>query len=123
MKTLCHPLFLLCLLLFGLNQLLELSKVYVWPLYTHLDDLLVLPITLTIALAAERAYFNSHGFVLPLRYSLLAFVLFSAVFEGVLPLISQKYTADALDVVAYALGTAAFQLLINRPLKNHGSKV
>lgn len=106
-----------CLLFFGANQLLELNKVYIWPLHTHLDDLLALPIILTVALAVERAYFRAPRFILPLRFSLLALLLFSVVFELVLPLFSPKHTADALDVVAYAIGGAVFHKVLNRPQK------
>lgn len=114
MKTLQHPLFILSMLLFCLNQALEQAEVYIWPLYTHLDDLLCLPVTLTIILAAERAYFHNPFFILPKRYLLMAVLMFSIVFEGLLPTFAAKYTADAWDVVAYAVGAFVFQLGINR---------
>ncbi|MDX5481587.1 MAG: hypothetical protein LPK07_07870 [Hymenobacteraceae bacterium] len=110
-----HPFFLICLVLFCLNQLLELQQLYIWPLYAYLDDLLCLPITLTMALAGERAYFRSPAFTLPKRYILLAFLLFTVVFEGILPLFSARYTADVLDIAAYALGGYAFQYILNKP--------
>ncbi|MCX2740537.1 hypothetical protein [Pontibacter anaerobius] len=104
------------LLLAAGNQLLELTGVYLWPLHTHLDDLLVLPLALTVALAAERLYFRNPYFVLPLYHTLLALLLFSVVFEGLLPLLHQKYTADPWDVLAYTTGAFIFQRWMNRPL-------
>ncbi|GHA64400.1 hypothetical protein [Pontibacter akesuensis] len=117
MRTLCQPLFLLCFILALANQLLELAGVYIWPLHTHLDDLLVLPLTLTIALAAERLYFDTPYFTLPLGYTLLALLLFCVVFEGVLPLLHTMYTADYWDILAYAAGALFFHTSINKPLE------
>ncbi|MEJ8802558.1 hypothetical protein [Pontibacter sp. H249] len=114
MKVLQHPLFIACLLLFCLNQVLENNGVYVWPLHTHLDDFLCLPLTLTIILAAERVYFQNPAFILPKRYLVIAAVLFSLMFEVILPLFAARYTADPWDVIAYAAGALLFQLSINR---------
>ncbi|WP_299758799.1 magnesium citrate secondary transporter [uncultured Pontibacter sp.] len=116
MQTFRNPVFILCLLLAVGNQALELSKVYIWPLHTHLDDLLALPLTLTVALAAERLYFKNPYFVLPKQYTLLALLLFSVVFEGLLPRLHNKYTADAWDVLAYMVGALIFQVWLNKPL-------
>lgn len=122
MRTLRHPLFLLCLLLFGISQLLEQLKILIWPVYTHLDDLVCLPVSLTVVLAAERAYFCAPKYILPLRFTLLALLLFSIVFEVTLPLFSEKYTADVLDIVAYAIGAIAFHNFTNKPLTSYQSQ-
>lgn len=116
MSTFRQPLFIFFLILVAVNQALELSGVYIWPLHTHLDDLLVLPLALTIALGAERLYFKNPYFVLPLHYTLLALLLFSLVFEGLLPLLHSRYTADLWDVLAYAAGAVIFQVWMNKPL-------
>ncbi|AKD02838.1 hypothetical protein POKO110462_01005 [Pontibacter korlensis] len=117
MATLRQPLFLLFFILAIGNQLLELLGIYIWPLHTHLGDLLSLPLTLTIALAAERLYFQNPYFILPLRFTLLALLLFSVAFEGLLPLLHSRYTADPWDVLAYAAGAVIFQVWMNKPLK------
>lgn len=119
MKTLRQPYFLLCLTLFVLNQLLEWQQLYFRPLYSYLDDLLCLPLSLTLALAAERTYFHSPKFILKKSHILLAVLLFSIVFEVVLPYFSWTYTADVLDVAAYGLGALFFYLTINKPLKTN----
>ncbi|TXK33742.1 hypothetical protein FVR03_18975 [Pontibacter qinzhouensis] len=116
MQTLRHPFFLLCFFLFLLNQVLELAGFYIWPLHTHLDDLLCLPLVLTLVLSVERRYFNSPEFVLPLSYVLSAFVFITVVFELLLPLFYTRFTADAFDVLAYAAGGITFHLLLNKPL-------
>lgn len=121
MAILRHPVFLLCIVLALSNQLLELYGLYIWPLHTHLDDLLVLPITLSFALAAERLYFNDLCYVLPLRYTLVALLLFCVVFEALLPLLHSKYTADLWDVLAYTAGALLFQMSINKPPKRNNA--
>ncbi|MCC9138512.1 magnesium citrate secondary transporter [Pontibacter silvestris] len=101
--------------MFFLNQALELADVSVWPLHAYLDDLLCMPIVLTIALAAERVYFQNPQYVIPLHYIIGAVVAFGAFFELLLPFIYTKHIADIADVVAYAAGAAIFQLTINKP--------
>ncbi|RIJ37664.1 magnesium citrate secondary transporter [Pontibacter oryzae] len=119
MKTIRQPYFLLCLALFMLNQLLEWQQLYIRPLYSYLDDLLCLPLSLTIVLAAERAYFLNPAFILPKSHILLAIFLFSIVFELVLPFCSLAYTADFLDVVAYGFGGILYAVLLNNPLQDY----
>lgn len=114
MKVLLHPVFIVSVLLFALNQALEQAGVYIWPLYTHLDDILCMPIVLTLILAAERLYFNNPFFTHPKRYLLATVLLFCVVFEWLLPLLSAKYTSDILDVAAYIMGALLFQKTINK---------
>ncbi|WP_114777646.1 magnesium citrate secondary transporter [Botryobacter ruber] len=116
MQTLRHPFFLLCFVLFCLNQLLELAGRHIWPLHAYLDDLLCMPVVLTLALAAERVYFKNPGFVLPVAYVAGAVAAFAVIFELLLPLLTTKHTADLPDVLLYGLGAFAFQALLNKPL-------
>ena len=115
MNILRHPFFLLSVLLFCLNQVLEQLQLYIWPLHTHLDDLLCLPVVLTLILASERLYFQNPYFVLPRAYTISAVLLFSLVFELLLPVLHVKYTSDIWDVIAYGVGALLFQTIINRP--------
>lgn len=117
MRTLRHPVFLLCLLLFCANQALEQSGIYLEPLLSYLDDLLAMPVVLTLILAAERAYFRNSSFVLPLSYTCAAVLLFSIFFEGIFPLVSVRHTADVWDIAAYAAGAVLFHVIINKPLR------
>lgn len=117
MQPLLQPLFLISLTAFLVNQGLELLGCSIWPLHLYLDDLLCLPITLSIVLAAEQAYFRNSAFTLPWQYTLASIGLFSFVFEAVLPLLSAKYTADPLDVLFYSIGGVIFHFGINKPIK------
>lgn len=116
-RSLQHPLFLICFFLFCLNRALEQAQVYVWPLYAYLDDLLCLPLTLGLILAVQRVYFRNQAMVVPVRHIIFAAAAFGFCFELLLPLYKPLYTADVLDVVAYTVGAIAFHQLMNKPLK------
>lgn len=115
MQTLRQPVFLICVFLFVVNQGLERAHIHIPFLFSYLDDLLVMPIVLTLALAAERAYFRDSHFVLPGTYVAGAVGAFSIFFELLLPPFFPKHTADWLDIVAYTLGAILFQLMLNKP--------
>lgn len=117
MKSLQHPLFIICILLFCLNRALEQAQVYIWPLYAYLDDLLCMPLTLGLILAVQRAYFQNQSMTIPVRHIILAVAAFSVCFELLLPLYRPLYTGDVLDIVAYCLGALAFHQLMNKPLR------
>ncbi|WP_162054045.1 hypothetical protein [Pontibacter pamirensis] len=117
MKSLQHPLFVICILLFCLNRALEQAQVYVWPLYAYLDDVLCMPLTLGIILTVQRVYFQNQSMTIPVRHIIFAVAAFSVCFELLLPLYKLLYTADVLDVVAYALGAFAFHHSMNKPLQ------
>ncbi|MDX5481196.1 MAG: magnesium citrate secondary transporter [Hymenobacteraceae bacterium] len=121
MRTLRHPIFLVCALLFLLNQALELALVFIPVLFSYLDDLLAMPIVLTVVLAAERAYFRDNSFVLPWTWVAGTVAAFAIVFEIALPPFSPKHTADWLDAVAYTLGAVLFFFTINQPLRTTDS--
>jgi hypothetical protein len=116
MKTLLQPFFLICCALWILNQLLEQNKIFVLPLFSYLDDLLCLPLTLYFILAVQRLYFRNQGIIIPISHILFAIAAFTVYFELVLPAFSKTYTADVLDVVAYSIGALAFHIIGNKPL-------
>ncbi len=116
MKLLLHPLFVIAVLLFLLNQWLEHQGIYVPLLFSYLDDLLVMPIVLTLTLLFQRyVTFKDPGYTFSTWHVLVAIVYFSLIFEVVLPRYSSRYTADPLDVLAYAAGGALFYYFINQP--------
>lgn len=122
MKTLLHPLFLVCLVLWSANQLLELNNIYIKPLYSYLDDLLCFPLVLTFILAVQRSYFNDKNITIPAFHIVLAVAAFVLCFELVLPIFKAKFTADIIDVFAYSIGAFSFYIFINRPLTSVPAK-
>ncbi|KAA3439488.1 hypothetical protein [Rufibacter hautae] len=82
-------------------------------LRSYLDDLLCLPLLLTVTLFLMRMLYGPQvrftkyhiGFV-------VAYV--SLVFELLLPRYMERYTSDLLDVVLYALGGWFFHRFLNK---------
>lgn len=116
MRTLQNPVFLISFFLFCVNQLLELNSIYVKPLYSYLDDLLCLPIVLTLVLTVERMYFKNNRFVFSWHYTGAAVVLFAVFFELLLPSFSHRHTSDVLDIAFYMAGAVLFHTTINKPV-------
>lgn len=80
-----------------------------------LADALCMPVVLTLALAVQRAARRQPRLVLPAAWLLGAWLLVSVWFEVLAPRwYPARYTADWLDVAAYAAGTLAFRRWLNR---------
>lgn len=99
-------LWVLCHALSGAEQ--------VW-LTSYLDDVLCLPLILGLILMAHRLRRGDGRLVLPRSHGLAALVVVAVWFEGVMPRVHPRYTADSWDLAAYALGLVLFQLAVNRP--------
>ncbi len=72
-------------------------------LKNHLADLLFIPLWLSISLYALRL-FRKELKILPPKAIFFLSLYGALCFEGILPLISTKFTADFKDLIAYALG-------------------
>ncbi len=85
------------------------------PLLQHyLNDLLCMPLVLTLTLFLQRTFtFRDPGHVFTKHQIVLAVLYYSVAFEVVLPQFLPRYTADPLDVLAYALGGWFFYVFIN----------
>jgi len=116
MRTLLNPFFIACAVLWGVNQLLEINGIYLWPLFGYLDDLVCFPLVLGGILTVQRVYFSCNSITLPFQHVIFAVVMFTVCFELVLPYFRAVYTADALDAIAYSAGALGFQVFINKPL-------
>ena len=111
-RTLLHPVFLICLILASVNQVLEKGfGVFIPIVHSYLDDLLCFPIVLTLGLAAYRTVWTSYK--LTAWHVWPVVLIYSIYFEWYLPQKSTAYTADAVDVVMYVLGALLFQRFIN----------
>lgn len=117
MKTLSTPI-AVSVLAFGL--LLYLAKLFQlnlpnWVHY-YAADLLCMPLVLLIILALLRYFYGRQDFKIPLSAIASLTVYYALFFEWLLPKISQRYTADWLDVFMYTIGASAFYLLQNKKL-------
>lgn len=119
MMLVLHPLFIISSVLFWLNQALEkIYGIYIPIVHGYLDDLLCMPIVLSIAMQVVQmlhplgslyTFSRSHIFIVVFYFSLL--------FEVVLPLYSINYTADILDIGCYIIGAIVFYRIHVEPRK------
>ena len=116
MKLLLHPLFLLAIGLYLLNRFLlsvvGLSQFQI----PYLNDILCLPVVLTLALWLQQKLFPGSYRQRFLAAQVLFTVFYIAVFfEGILPTFSSRYTRDYWDILAYAAGGLYYYFLVNPP--------
>ena len=117
MHILRNPVFLISAGLFWITYTLEYFKIFTWPFVHHyLDDLLAIPVILTLAVAVQRQWiYRNPQYVLSKIQVIFAVLYLSIWFEGVLPVLSDKYTRDIWDILAYIIGAFVFYWFINRP--------
>lgn len=118
-----NKIFIFSALLFGMNQLLEKKfGIFIPLLHAYLDDLLCMPIVLTLTLLVLQFLLKDFQFRLNKFQIFIAFVYFSIMFEIILPSFSAKYTPDILDIAAYGAGAFIFFNYINVPPLNLKSR-
>ncbi len=111
-KTLSNPVFLLAVVLATVNQILEKGfGIFIPLIHSYLDDLLCLPIVLTLGLAAYRFFWPNYR--LTTWHMLPVLLVYSVYFEIYLPSVTANATADIVDVVMYTIGLTVFGYFIN----------
>lgn len=83
-------------------------------LTSYVNDFLSLPIVLTLLLVILRKFKNNSEYMLSYTMIFFAFLYQTTIFEFILPNISERYTYDVWDIVAYAVGGVFFLLIQNR---------
>jgi predicted membrane channel-forming protein YqfA (hemolysin III family) len=124
MEILRSPVFIICCFLFGAHQALQkLLQISVPFVDLYLDNLLAMPIILTLLLAERRILFKrGRNYRLPLLDVVVATIYIIFIAELIFPLLSDKFVADWWDVLFYTLGSVLFLLTINRlPFDRAGS--
>ncbi|WP_111669638.1 magnesium citrate secondary transporter [Algoriphagus litoralis] len=118
MKVFKNPYFIVPVLLFSVNQILErFFKLFIPWVHSYLDDLLAIPLILGITLQIyQKIHPKRNAFSFTKVQILVAITYVAIVFELVLPRFSTTYTGDLLDVFCYFLGGFYFYFLINPPL-------
>lgn len=114
MTVLLSPVFIICMVLFLLHQLLQQALHITLPfLDAHLDNLLAMPIILTLLLAERRWLFKKgNDYQLPVLDIIVATAYVIFISEVLFPLLSQKFVADWRDVMFYIAGTFIFYFTI-----------
>lgn len=114
-KNVRHPVFWLSCLLFVAHQIIQKGfNINIPWIHSYLDDVLAMPILLTLILFERRKFFAwGDDFVFSALESLALVVSLSLVFELVFPAFSTKFTFDWRDFIAYALGGVVFYKYLN----------
>ncbi|MFI5136901.1 MAG: hypothetical protein ACHQIM_03680 [Sphingobacteriales bacterium] len=90
----------------------------------NINDAFAIPVIANLALWFQRVFIiKSNYYVFAPRYVIFIVIYVSLVFEGLLPLLSKKYTADWLDVLLYIFGGLFFYLVMNKALVGESPEV
>lgn len=112
-----YPLLSLLLALYVVHLVLKFGRVPVPMFFSHyFADLLCMPLLLSVAGLVMRWVRADAGLCLSGAMILVASLYVSLVFECVLPLFFQRYTADVWDVVMYGVGGGLFWVFQERLL-------
>ena len=83
----------------------------------YLTDAFAIPVIANLGLWFQRVViYKSNYYVLSIWHVIFIVVYVSVVFEGLLPWLSAKYTADWIDVALYVAGGLFFYRVMNKPL-------
>jgi len=77
----------------------------------YVNDFLIIPIILFISLHLLKWSKNSKNYTLPLALILYLCLLYSILFEFILPNYLARYTKDYIDIIAYFAGGFVFYFL------------
>ena len=109
MRLVFNYIFLLLISIGTTVYLLQFTDYKLLPvLQNHLNDFLIIPIVLWIALAVLRMLLPSQNICIPLTNIIILVIGYSFYFEYYLPTINARYTADGWDVICYILGGIFF---------------
>ena len=122
MNVLLRPVFLICCLLFIIHQVMQYVLHWQVPLLNnYLDNLLAMPILLTLLWAERRWIFKKgNQYRLPIFEGVVATIYIIFIGEWLFPLLSNRFTSDWWDVPLYILGSIGFYVFIND--RNHQQK-
>jgi hypothetical protein len=124
MNVLLRPAFLVCVVLFTIHQLMQyVFKLQIPFLNNYLDNLLAMPVILTLLWAERRWLFNKGDhYHLPIFEGVIATIYIIIIGEWLFPALSHRFTSDWLDIPFYLLGTVLFYVLIERRNEQHRDK-
>ena len=112
-----YPFLSLLSVLYAVHLVLKFGRVPVPMFFSHyFADLLCMPLLLCLAVLVMRWVRADTGLYLSSTMILVATLYVSLVFECVLPLFFQRYTADVWDVVMYGVGGGLFCVFQKRLL-------
>ena len=117
MKTLLNPWFLAGCVTWLIVIILRKSGHPLPYLNGYITDAFAIPVIANLGLWFQRVFiYKSNYYVLSAWHVVFIVLYVTVVFEGLLPWLSVKYTADSIDVVLYVIGGVFFYLVMNKPV-------
>lgn len=119
LRSLCPNWFIIALAVVGLHQFVQkICGISIPLIDSYLDALLFMPIALHLLLWEQRLLFSKgHHYTFSKPKLFLYWLVMSIIAEYLFPIWHHGFTADIIDVLCYALGTLAFNLIGNKPAK------
>lgn len=117
-KLLLSPVFIVSVVLFCIHQILQkVMHIQIPYVDNYLDNILAMPIILTLLLA-ERQYLFKKGanYQLSVLTIIITTIYISLITELLFPLLSQNFHSDWLDVLCYSTGSLLFHFTINKSI-------
>lgn len=109
MKIIKHPVFILLIILASVVYFAKLFDLYLPNFISfYLNDLLCMPIILSICLAAIRKLKKDNTLYVPIRVIIVVTLYYIFHFEWLLPKFHPRYTADFIDIGFYIIGAFLF---------------
>jgi len=113
-RPLTNPWFLIVGVAYLILLVLKKTGVYIAVLSDYGADLLALPVALSITLwVIRRSKAERKDFRYPWTYILVAVLVFAVLFEWIFPSMTDRFTADWIDIIAYGLGGVFFAWKLN----------
>lgn len=115
MDILKSPLFIICCVLFIIHQVSQVIFNYHIPLVdSFLDNLLAMPIILTLLLFERRYIFRWKGYYrLTISEVIIGTLFIAFVSEIIFPALSDDFTGDWKDLIFLLAGAVLFYFTIN----------
>ncbi|WP_417588351.1 hypothetical protein [Owenweeksia hongkongensis] len=114
--TYFSKIFWVSLFTFVLNQIIEVSGIFIPYVHSYLDDVLCSPIVLGFGLFVQQQFtYRNLQYTLTIPMIILFVAWYALIFEVFLPYSSSSFHADWLDVLAYAFGALLFWRFGNNP--------
>ncbi|GEO04898.1 hypothetical protein AAE02nite_25620 [Adhaeribacter aerolatus] len=114
MKLLRRPFFLVAAGLYLVNRYLLAHLDLTSYKVPYLNDVLCLPVVLTLALWLQQKLFpRTARSRLNGVQVVFTVIYFSVFFEGILPTFSKRYTRDYWDILAYVTGGFIYYWFLN----------
>lgn len=119
MRLIKSPVFIICVVLFIMHQAAQkIFNVELGVVDSYLDNLLAMPIILTLLLLERIYLFKWKDYnKLTVTEIIIATAFIAFMSEVVFPAFSDKFTGDWLDVIFFFLGALIYYLSINKSYK------